>query len=45
MIIGESDLYQLILSINKRSMFKTKLDLEFIDLCLKEVPFFHDLRK
>ncbi|CAD8059806.1 unnamed protein product [Paramecium primaurelia] len=45
MIIGESDLYQLIQSINKRSMFKTKFDLEFIDLCLKDVPFFHDLRK
>ncbi|CAK75563.1 unnamed protein product (macronuclear) [Paramecium tetraurelia] len=45
MIIGESDLYQLIQSINKRSMFKTKFDLEFIDVCLKDVPFFHDLRK
>ena len=26
-------------------MFKTKFDLEFIDSCLKDVPFFADLRK
>lgn len=45
MIIGDSDLYQLIQSINKRSMFKTKYDIDLIEISLKDIPFFHDLRK
>lgn len=45
MIIGDSDLYQLIQSINKRSMFKTKYDIDFIEVSLKDIPFFHDLHK
>lgn len=41
----DNDLYHLIQAVNKRAMFKTKADLEFIDFMLKDVSFFKDLRR
>ncbi|CAD8140861.1 unnamed protein product [Paramecium octaurelia] len=45
MNISENDMYSLILAVNKRSMFKTQYDIEFIHSKLQDQPFFRNMHR
>ncbi|CAD8132239.1 unnamed protein product [Paramecium octaurelia] len=45
MNISENDMYQLIQSVNKRSMFKTQYDIELIHSKLRDFTFFRNMNK
>ncbi|CAD8048835.1 unnamed protein product [Paramecium primaurelia] len=45
MNISENDMYSLILAINKRSMFKSQYDIEFIHSKLQDQPFFRNMHR
>ncbi|CAD8140900.1 unnamed protein product [Paramecium pentaurelia] len=45
MNISENDMHQLIQSVNKRSMFKTQYDIEFIHSKLRDFTFFRNMNR